>query len=233
MNPIVFLHGVGTGAKAWTPQIEYFWPHYEVVAPDLPGFGENQGEFSFARALSDLEVVVHDVNRRVIVVGLSLGALVALRFALSHSETVAGLVTVAGFASLPEEIRVQQRGLAEELERMPSDAGAAVSEQLCAQVPEIYRDDARKALRGFTPLGFAQLFREVAEFDVRDQCAPFKKPTLVVWGDDDALNAPLCRDLSERLVNATTRTIPTAGHVVNLDAPDAFNAVLEEFFSTL
>jgi pimeloyl-ACP methyl ester carboxylesterase len=233
MNPIVFLHGVGTGAKAWTPQIDCFSPHYEVVALDLPGFGENQGDFSFARALTDLEVAVHNLNRPVVVVGLSLGALVALRFALSHSETVAGLVTVAGFASLPEEIRVQQRGLAEELERMPSDAGGVVSEQLCAQVPKIYRGDAQKALRGFTPSRFARLFRGVAEFDVGDQCAQFTKPTLVVWGSDDALNAPLCRDLSERLVNATTCTIPAAGHVVNLDAPDAFNAALEEFFSTL
>ncbi|HVA53599.1 MAG TPA: alpha/beta hydrolase [Acidimicrobiales bacterium] len=234
MTTLVFVHGLGTGSQAWAPQVTHFGERYQVVTPDLPGFGDTEGEFSFASAENHLATVVDELGSDdVVLVGLSLGALVALHYALRFPDRVKGLVLVAGFASLPEELRNQQAAMIGELEGLPLEAAGVVVEQLTANVPEEFRSDARAALRRFTPSSLATLFREVSNYDTTSACAGFTRPTLVAYGSQDSLNEPLCRDLAQRLPGAVTQVIADAGHVANLDAPAAFDAMLDGFLAIL
>jgi 3-oxoadipate enol-lactonase len=54
-------------------------------------------------------------------------------------------------------------------------------------------------------------------------------PTLVAYGEEDTLNRPLCEDLATKISHARLTSIPGAGHVANLDAPEEFNALLASF----
>jgi 3-oxoadipate enol-lactonase len=230
MKTIVLLHGLGTGSGAWQPQVNYFADRCHVITPDLRGFDETGGTFTFESAVAHVSQVIteHGVDE-VVLCGLSLGALVALKYALENASQVESLVLVAGFASLPPELKRQQLAAASQIEALPSEAMASLIEQLSANVASAFRSGAQEALRGFTPGTLAALFREVSDYDVTSQRVGFTRPTLVAWGSDDALNVPLSQDLAGQIPTSTTHVILNAGHVANLDAPEAFNAMLDEF----
>ncbi len=71
--------------------------------------------------------------------------------------------------------------------------------------------------------------RECARFDVRRSAERLTTPTLVLCGERDRLNLPLSRSLATLLPNARFETIPDAGHIANLDNPEAFNAAVSAF----
>jgi 3-oxoadipate enol-lactonase len=134
--------------------------------------------------------------------GVSWGSLVALRFAIERPDRVSRLVLTAGFASLPLHLRVFQR----------------VMSVLVRVTPR-------------APHELAPPMREGARFDVREAARRLETPTLVLCGERDRVNLPLSRNLANLLPNARLETVPDAGHVANLDNPQAFNALLDTFLS--
>lgn len=227
---LLLLHGMGTGADAWRPQLVALSGRWHVLAPDLPGFGGSAGPFSVGAA-ADLarELLDARATGQAAVCGLSLGALVALDLSLSRPGRVAGLVAVAGFAYLPERLRADQAAFAAMLRGLPDEAAAGVTEQLVGAVPPAHRQAARAALVGFVPRTLADVVEEASAFDVRDACPGFDRPALVAWGARDSANAPLGDDLAARLPGAARHVVPDAGHVANLDAAEAFTAMLDRF----
>jgi pimeloyl-ACP methyl ester carboxylesterase len=230
-RPLVLLHGVGTGARGWTPQLEALSGTRQVLAPDLPGFGESHGPFTIAGAVEQLraELERRDVER-IDLCGLSLGALVALEYAAAWTEQVASLTVCAGFARLPAEIQGMQTAMVEALRGMPPEAFPSVIVDMTRAVPEPYRAAAHADISGFTHSTLADVMAEATAFDIT-QSARFqalRMPTLILYGEHDAMNAPMCRNLAN-LLQAELERVPDAGHVANLDAPEAFNALLRDF----
>jgi 3-oxoadipate enol-lactonase len=64
---------------------------------------------------------------------------------------------------------------------------------------------------------------------VRDRLGSLRAPTLVLCGERDRLNLPLSRALARAIPQARFEVVPDAGHVANVDNPDAFNLLLAEF----
>lgn len=224
---------MGTGSAAWEPQLEHVDGRMCVLAPDLPGFGGSEGPFSIPRAVAAIASLLDERGAdEAVVCGLSLGALVALRFALSHPERTRALGLVAGFAALPDELREQQLSMAFEIEQTPADELESVLDQLVAPVPPGYRKGARHALSGFNSVTLAGLVREASLFDVAAECSVYKGPAIVAWGADDELNAGLGQELAALLPAATIETVPGAGHVANLDAPVAFNEMVDRLLAS-
>lgn len=95
--PLVFLHGMGTGAEAWRPQVEAFASSRDVFTPAVAP--------SLDRACSELDALGLGGAD---LCGLSWGSLVGLRYAIARPERVSRLVLAAGFASLPTHLRIFQ-----------------------------------------------------------------------------------------------------------------------------
>jgi pimeloyl-ACP methyl ester carboxylesterase len=230
-RPLVLLHGVGTGARGWAPQMEALSNTRQVLAPDLPGFGGTSGPFTIDGAVQQLRA---ELERRGVeqidLGGLSLGALVALAYAAAWPEQVVSLTVCAGFARLPAELREMQIGMVEALQGMPVDAFPSVLADITRAVPEQYRADAESDIAGFTPSSLAAVMQEASAFDILEppRFLALRMPTLLLYGEHDAINAPLCRNLAN-LLQAELERVPDAGHVANLDAPEAFNALLRAF----
>jgi 3-oxoadipate enol-lactonase len=195
MRALVLLHGLGTGPCGWQPQLEAF-PN--AVAPRLDEAEKAMGE---REAPVDL-------------CGLSLGALVALRFAGEHPDRVHRLVVCAGFARLPVHLRVLQRGMAAVVGALPE---SRVRNGLVSGVPEAYRARALEEVDAST---VAKAMRDGASFRL-ERLPPMA--TLVLCGERDRLNVKLSRRLAEALPDARFEVVPDAGHVANLDNPKAFN----------
>jgi 3-oxoadipate enol-lactonase len=218
--PLVLLHGLGTGPAGWRPQVEAFSASRVVVAPRLYGRGPLDVDDAAERLDRALAEGAHDVC------GLSLGALVALRYALDRPGRVRRLVLCAGLARLSARQRRQVRAVALLMRALPS---RLVVRQLVAEVDEAHRDAARDALAGLRSRDLAETMRRAAGWDVRDELPSLATPTLVLCGERDRANLPLSQELAAALPDARFLTVPGAGHVANLDAPAAFNEAVGAF----
>ena len=97
---LLLLHGLGSSSLDWQAQIERFSEHYRVVALDLRGHGQSmqEGPFDVATLAADVVNWLDEQPEPAWVVGLSLGAMVALELALQLPHKVQGLVLVNGFS---------------------------------------------------------------------------------------------------------------------------------------
>jgi 3-oxoadipate enol-lactonase len=101
--------------------------------------------------------------------------------------------------------------------------------QLVAGIPEVHRETARLETTELDGRAIRHLFREGRRFDVRAGLERVTMPVLVLVGADDWANQRLSRKLADQIPGAQLELIPGAGHVANLDAPDAFNEALRSF----
>ena len=90
---VVFLHGATLDHHSWTPQLDALRDRCRVVAPDLRGHGASTGRFDFDAAVEDVLALVEQLPaRRVVLVGLSLGANIAQEVIRRRPEAVLALV---------------------------------------------------------------------------------------------------------------------------------------------
>jgi pimeloyl-ACP methyl ester carboxylesterase len=201
--PLVLLHGLGTGPSGWLPQREAF--------PD-----------AIALRLDEAEMTMDGLEAPFDLCGLSLGALVALRYAGERPERVRRLVVCAGFVRLPFHLRMLQLAMAGLMRAVPR---RVVLNGLASAVPEPHREAARAELDGIDAPG---LMRSGASFRL-ERLLPM--PALVLCGERDRINLRLSRRLAAALRDARFELVPDAAHVANLDNPEAFNRLLRDFLA--
>jgi 3-oxoadipate enol-lactonase len=206
LRTLVFLHGLGTGPSGWQPQLEAF--------PD-----------ALAPRLDDAEETMAGLEAPFDLCGLSLGALMALRYAGDHPERVRRLVVNAGLARLPWHLRALQLAIAGVVRVLPP---ARLRKGLVAGVPEEHRAAALEEISAIDPARASRTLRSASSFTLE---RPPAMPTLVLCGERDRFNLKLSRQLADALPDARFEVVPAAGHVANLDNPDAFNRLLREFLA--
>jgi pimeloyl-ACP methyl ester carboxylesterase len=171
------------------------------------------------------------------VVGLSLGACVALRLALEAPARVRSLTLINPFA------RVQACGPADVarlalrmilLGTAPMDAVAAHVARRLFPWPEqrgLY-ESAVASLAATSRRAYFATMRALARFDARPQVAAIRQPTLIVAGDRDT-SVPLAAKaaLAAAIPRARLLVIPASGHATPHDQPVVFNRVLLEFLA--
>jgi 3-oxoadipate enol-lactonase len=200
---LVLLHGLGTGPEAWQPQVDELGPERTVLAPRLQLDGGFTIEREAGRLLRDLPPEPLDLC------GLSLGALVALRMALDDPGRIRRLAVCAGFASLPLRFRLLQ--------------GAVGT--IAAVAPVRVRGE----LGGLDRSAIRAVFRAGRRFDVSGELGRLTMPVLVLVGERDRANTGLSETLAAALPQGRLEIVPGAGHVANVDAPEAFTAALRAF----
>jgi pimeloyl-ACP methyl ester carboxylesterase len=131
------------------------------------------------------------------------------------------LVVCAGFDRLPASLRRRTRAIALAARVVPR---RFLHRELVAELPEPYRAQALAEIESLRPAELSRLMWQAAGFVVDPETITVR--TMAACGERDAANLPLTRALAERLPNATLELVPAAGHVANLDNPDAFSALL-------
>jgi len=205
---LVLLHGIGTGPGAWKPQLDAL----DAIAPDLvPAYRRG-----FEAAVEEVSSLLQPGAE---LCGLSLGGLVALKVA--ERVELSRLVVCAAFDRLPSGLRVRTRALALATRVVPT---SFLHKQLVAELPEPYR---AIALEEIAPLRSAELSRLMwqAAGSVVDPSSIIV-PAIVACGERDKANLPLARTLAERLPNGRLELVPEAGHVANVDNPEAFTTLI-------
>ncbi len=205
-----------------------------VLAPSLPGFGGTTIPSAQPTMDDYADALVPHLDQahadRAVVVGLSMGGYVALAFWRRHRRRIAGLVLADTRAEADDDAGRERRTKTAELVR---ERGTGA---LLLQPPPWLRDgserwDAVKAIVKKQPAeAVAQASIAMGRrVDSTRDLPGIDVPTSVVVGADDALTPPaLSRTMAAAIPGATLVEIPRAGHLSNVDAPDAFDRALRD-----
>lgn len=221
---VVLLHSALGDSRLWRRQIEALRSVHEVVAPDLPGSGN---EPLPTEPLSLVDFVAAHLPAAL--VGNSFGGAVALRTALAHPDRVSRLVLVD--PGLPawdytEEMRDYWAREAAAFDAGDLDGATEVNLEFWVK-PE-HRDEVRPQQRRSLELQAERdpelIWPEMAPLDT------LTMPVLVVVGEDDKPDfKAIAQHLAEEIPGAELAVVPDAGHLVGLDRPDELNRLLLDF----
>ena len=240
--PVVFLHGIGGGKAQWPPQLELLAQRgWRAIAWDMPGYGDSampDREFTFAELAASLVRMLDALTaERAIVVGHSMGGMVALEAYARYPGRFAGLVlacTSAAFGS--RDGAFQQRFVEERI--APLDAGLGMSAIAAQQVPRMMsRDAPQSALgQGIAIMGavpeptYRAALRCLLTFDRREVLGVIDTPVLVLAAASDAQAPPAGMEkMASRIPGAEFVVLPDCAHLANLERPVAFSEAIAEF----
>ena len=241
-GPAVLLVHVGIAdRRMWRGQVPVLARDRRVVAVDLRGFGETphaSGPFSH---VDDLREVLDELGiERATVVGGSFGAKVALDFAVTHPERMERLVlcppVVPGW-EWSERVRSGWQEDDEALEAGDLDRATEVNVELWVDGPNRGPDAVDPEVRDLVRTMQRHAF-ELPEPEPPPEPAPdpavrladVRMPTLVVVGDQDVEDFQAMADAAAaEITDARKVVIEGAAHVVALEKPQEFNAVLLAF----
>lgn len=223
MARIVMIHGLGCDARFWAPQAEALRLHgHDVAAPDLPYHGgPTEGVEASLRGLAAW-VRCELGERPAVLVGHSLGGMIALQVAHDAPELVTGIVLVDAFPSIRLNL---------------------------ANLPEMFVDGAHREVRRWVEQRREEVLRRraeatyeaiwasVCEFDAREWLGRITAPVLGIYGgrgeyrrgDEERLR----NDLALDRVGGRTHVVVVegAGHFVNLEEAETVSAALAEWLA--
>lgn len=241
--PLVLLHGIGSAARSFEAVLPAFAGDRRVIAWNAPGYG---GSTPPARDVPDADDYTEVLRRlldrsgidRIHLLGHSLGAIVAARFAAEHPERVVSL-TLASIALGHARLDPQKRAAA--LDARLADLADLGPRGLAEKRgPRLLGPDASPAhvravvetMAAIDPVGYARAAHLLAGADVASDVArlPAEMPVLVVYGDADVITPPAANH-SVVALRPGCREVVVArgGHAIYVEKPGEFAAAVNAF----
>lgn len=236
---LVCLHGIGSSSRSFAGQLDGLSNVASVTAWDAPGYRSSpawdhaRGMDGYAEAVLDLLDALE--IERADILGTSFGGVIAVVLAVTHPERVRSLVladSTSGSGTSADKATAM-RGRGDELARTGAEAFArARARRLVApgadeaQVHQV----AATMVDAIGLPGYDHAARAMADTDLRDTFARVSAPTLVLVGEHDQVTPPeLSRSIAAAIPDARFALVPDAGHVSNVEQPDAFNDLVRDF----
>ena len=239
--PLALLHGF-TGAGSTFDHLRgSLQARFRCVVPDLPGHGKSPPATSWDDALDDLRSALP--REPFFLGGYSLGARLALAFALRHPSSVRALLLESGSPGIEDVVEREHRRTEDE-----QLAGLALREGVTVFVERWERHPTLATLRELPPTaaaalrerrlrnsaaGLASALRQLGagvQAPLWAELPRLRVKTLVLAGERDAKFAAIARRMAERIPGALLLLLPKSGHSPHLEAPVEYAAALLGFF---
>lgn len=245
--PVIFLHAFPLHRQMWAGVVTSLLEEqrYRLVAPDVRGFGES----GLQTDVTTMELVADDIAalldqlgmQRAVLCGLSMGGYIALAFLRKYAARVQGLILADTRPGADdEEGKVRREQLAQLAETQGAEAVAdAQVPRLLAEHTRHYEPEVetrvRQMINAAHPYSIASAARGMAER--RDQTEIVKNaqcPVMVIVGEHDAVIPPdIAKAYASEIPGARVEIIPRAGHLSNLEQPEAFLHAIRSFLETI
>ncbi len=240
-QPLLLIHAFPLSSAMWERQIDALAQKHRVVALDLRGFGAssmNTDAVSMQRYADDITRLLDQLGlSRVTVAGLSMGGYVAFALLRHHGERVSSLILADTRAQADtaegKQGRVANAQLVEE-----RGAGAIADQMLpkllSPNAPAALRSEVRGIIEANDPRAISAALHAMGDRpDSTPLLATIDRPTLVLVGAADELIPPAdSHAMHKAIPNSRLVELPNAGHLSNIEAPDAFNHAVVEFMET-
>jgi len=250
-TPILFVHEFAGDHRSWEPQMRFFARAHRCIAYAARGYTPSDvpadhDVYSYLHVMRDAVAVLDHLKIEAAhLIGLSMGGYTSLQVALNHPQRVRSLV-LAGTGSGSErwytaDFHKHARELGDAFEREGSAAVAGGYGMGPSRLPFMLKD----------PRGFAEFTARLAEhdaqgsantsrgfqgarpslYDFANEIRKLNTPALIVVGDEDERCIEPSRFLKDTIPASGLAMLPKTGHVVNLEEPDLFNAVVGDFLA--
>ena len=247
----LFLHGIGGARGNWNGQLAAAGTLMRAAALDLRGYGDSTlgpRQSTVDDYCADILSVRKALGAdRLVLVGLSYGSWIATSFAMRHPDLLAGLVLSGGCTGM-SEAGPEEREAFRISRQVPLDAGQTPADFAPSVVKVLAGPNASEEVK-------ARLFASMAAIPAktyRDALMCFTNPperfdfsrltmpVLMMTGEHDRLASPAeIRGVAGRILaeapmpDVRYETISDAGHVCNLEQPEAYNRILLDFLARL
>jgi pimeloyl-ACP methyl ester carboxylesterase len=242
--PVIFLHAGIADSRMWEPQVGAFEKEFDVIRPDMRGFGKSEMPSTPWSPVEDLLALIDELCLKPAhLVGCSMGGSFAIDFALDHPDRISKLVLVGsaigGFAFRPEHAHLFAEAASA---RKVGDLDGLNKAML-----HLFLDGPERP-RGYVAEPVRALFLDMNAIAVR---ADFEKappaqnvlairrlheitaPTLVIVGDKDVPTVLEAGDLlTSSIPHARKAVIKDAAHLPSLEHPEEFNRLVLDFLAT-
>lgn len=242
--PLVFLHGIGGNRGSWTAQLAAFGPRFTAVAWDARGYGASDdydGPLDFSSFGDDLARLLDRIGaEKAHLVGLSMGARILMDFYPRHRDRAATLTLCDCFFGFEAALSREKQEEFIALRQKPLLEGATFADLAPALIRSLVSPDCgaevREALRrsilALRRDSYLKTIAATVHYDRSAELGSFHLPVQLIFGEADALTPPSIGEKMRALMpDATLDVLPGAGHLSNLEQPDAFNAVLARFLA--
>lgn len=230
--PVVLLHSLAGNSGQWAGVLDHLRASRRALAIDLRGHGQSEapanGDYSFAAMAGDVGSVVDSLGlERLILVGHSMGAGVALVYAGAHPERVAGLLLLDPIGDGTQIPAAESQSFLQNLERSYDSVIQAYWSQIAGSNIAV-RERLLVDLRATPRETVINALRQVMQFDPKPALARYRGPLLsiVTPANDQAFSLHrVGKGFPHQIVEGT-------GHWIQLDKPEVFNRLLDRFIAT-
>ena len=247
---VVFVHEFAGDARSWEPQLRHFSRRYRCIAYNARGYPpsevpEDVERYSQARACDDIRSVLDALGlERAHIVGLSMGGFATLHFGISYPRRALSLtIAGAGYGAHPAQYTPFQKDSRANAEALRRD-GMAKFAATYGHGP------TRVQFQNKDPRGFDEYIRQLTEhsvlgsintllgvqarrpslYNLTGDMARIEVPTLIMAGDEEEPCLEVCLLMKRAIPTAGLAILPKSGHGINLEEPELFNRLLEDFF---
>ena len=241
---LVFLNGLSQATIAWGLTTPGFTQEYRIILIDFIFQGQSDKNSEWRTFDTHAEDVISVLNHlqinTAIVCGISYGSLVAQNLAVNHSSKISKLILMATFAHKTPYYEAIELSWWRALEfggynlmldiMLPS----VLSENYFAHplIPIELMKQARQGTNDDKQALFKLMRATKERADYRPELKKITIPTLVIQGEKDLLfPVHLAQDVANAIPNAILKTIPNAGHTLNLEAIPQITALIKEFLN--
>ncbi|MDO5809024.1 MAG: alpha/beta hydrolase [Lachnospiraceae bacterium] len=204
----LYLHGLGQKPDSWNKVIKETKVSESSISLSLAGMLEGK-DVTYSELYSAFSEECDKENEAIVLCGLSLGAVLALNYAIDHPDKVKALVLIAAQYKMPKKLLKFQNML---FRLMPNSMFRQI---------------------GFKKADVISLCGTMAELDFRDSLHNVSCPVLIVCGEKDNANKKASKELCHYLNNSYFHELMKTGHEANIEAPEELTIVLQQFYDSI
>jgi len=250
---LVFIHELAGDHRSWAPQLQAFARTHRCITYSARGYVPSSvptegTAYSQKQAGADaIALLDHLGIARAHFVGLSMGGFATVQIGIDYPERVLSLSIASCGSGAEKSVYAQKQA---DFRQMADEIDA---QGVQAFVRRCQADPTRASFQQADPRGWRQFCDRLGEhsdlgmsltlrhvqgarpslWDLQDDLARVQAPALILCGDQDDPCLVPSVFLLRTLPRARLAVLPGCGHVLNLEVPDAFNALLRQFLSSL
>lgn len=241
-EPLLFIHGLGSSARDWEAQAKFFSADYRVILVDLRGHGQSdkpKEEYSILQFSADVHVFLDVLEiESAHVVGLSLGGVIALQFALDHPHRIRSLVPVNSFVELPfqtfsEKMEIWKRNTIVSLLGMRKMGKLLAGRLFPKDDQEELRDVFIERWAENDKQSYLSAFKSMVGWSVRDRLGELDVPVLVLSAEHDYISIAAKAEYVSDMPGAELVVIEDSHHGLPAEKPEEFNHAVTGFLNGL
>ena len=201
----ILVHGLGQTDKSWDKVKEKLsQDNINVETPNLFEIAKNY-QLTYENVFAVFVDYCNSFNDKLNLVGLSMGGLLAIDYAILHPEKIDSIILCGVPYEIPKKLFKLQNFIFKVMPKKTFDN------------------------MGVSKENFINLTNSMAELNIKEKISKIKCNALIVCGEKDKANLESANKLNENIKNSKLKVIKDAGHEVNIELPEKFTEVIKEF----